>query len=124
MTLYDHETFGPVVSIFSFGDVDEAIERADATAYGLNASVWTRDGAKGRAVAARVHAGTVNVNDAYAAAWGSVDSPMGGMGDSGLGRRHGADGMLKYTESQTVAHQRVLGFSAPTGFSESAWRAP
>ncbi|GGN95732.1 hypothetical protein GCM10011610_60050 [Nocardia rhizosphaerihabitans] len=121
MTLYDHETFGPVVSIYSFGDVDEAIERANATAYGLNASVWTRDGAKGRAVAARVHAGTVNVNDAYAAAWGSVDSPMGGMGDSGLGRRHGADGMLKYTEAQTVAHQRVLGFSAPSGFSGSAW---
>ncbi|MFE6924519.1 succinic semialdehyde dehydrogenase [Nocardia sp. NPDC057663] len=123
MTLYGHETFGPVVSIYSFGDVDEAIERANATAYGLNASVWTRNGAKGRAVAARVHAGTVNVNDAYAAAWGSVDSPMGGMGDSGLGRRHGADGMLKYTEAQTVAHQRVLGFSAPAGFSESAWAA-
>ncbi|MFD6389063.1 succinic semialdehyde dehydrogenase [Nocardia sp. NPDC060259] len=121
MTLYDHETFGPVVSIYSFGDVDEAVERANATAYGLNASVWTRNGAEGRAVAARVRAGTVNVNDAYAAAWGSVDSPMGGMGDSGLGRRHGADGMLKYTEAQTVAHQRVLGFGAPTGFSESAW---
>ncbi|MFF2083996.1 succinic semialdehyde dehydrogenase [Nocardia sp. NPDC058176] len=123
MTLYDHETFGPVVSIYSFGDVDEAVERANATAYGLNASVWTGNGAKGRAVAARVHAGTVNVNDAYAAAWGSVDAPMGGMGDSGLGRRHGADGMLKYTEAQTVAHQRVLGFTAPRGVSEKAWAA-
>ncbi|MEV0062239.1 succinic semialdehyde dehydrogenase [Nocardia sp. NPDC050718] len=121
MTLYDHETFGPVVSIYSFGDIDEAVERANATAYGLNASVWTRDGATGRAVAARVHAGTVNVNDAYAAAWGSVDAPMGGMGDSGLGRRHGADGMLKYTEAQTVAHQRLLGFDAPAGLSQSAW---
>ncbi|MGV9435562.1 succinic semialdehyde dehydrogenase, partial [Nocardia sp. NPDC003648] len=121
MTLYDHETFGPVVSIYSFGDIDEAVERANATDYGLNASVWTRNGAKGRAVAARVHAGTVNVNDAYAAAWGSVDAPMGGMGDSGLGRRHGADGMLKYTEAQTVAHQRLLGFDAPAGLSQSAW---
>ena len=121
MTLYDNETFGPVVSIYSFADVEEAIERANATAYGLNASVWTRAGAKGRAVAARVHAGTVNVNDAYAAAWGSVDAPMGGMGDSGLGRRHGAEGMLKYTEAQTVAHQRLLGFDAPAGLSQSAW---
>ncbi|MFD6451461.1 succinic semialdehyde dehydrogenase [Nocardia sp. NPDC055165] len=121
MTLYDHETFGPVVSIYSFADIDEAVVRANATAYGLNASVWTRDGARGRAVAARVRAGTVNVNDAYAAAWGSVDSPMGGMGDSGLGRRHGADGMLKYTEPQTIAYQRLLGFDAPAGLSRSAW---
>lgn len=74
MTLHDHETFGPVVSIYSFDDVDDAIARANATPYGLNASVWTRNGAKGRAVAARLHAGTVNVNDAYAAAWG-VSTP-------------------------------------------------
>ncbi|MFC9473032.1 succinic semialdehyde dehydrogenase [Nocardia sp. NPDC056952] len=121
MTLYEHETFGPVVSIYSVSDAEEAIERANATAYGLNASVWSRDGGKARAVAARVHAGTVNVNDAYAAAWGSVEAPMGGMGDSGLGRRHGADGILKYTEAQTVAHQRVLGFTAPPGISESNW---
>lgn len=123
MTLYAHETFGPVVSIYSFDDVEEAIERANDTAYGLNASVWSGDGARGRAVAARVRAGTVNVNDAYAAAWGSVDAPMGGMGDSGLGRRHGAEGLLKYTEAQTVAHQRVLGFTAPAGVSERAWAA-
>ncbi|MFE3059124.1 succinic semialdehyde dehydrogenase [Nocardia sp. NPDC059239] len=123
MTLYDHETFGPVVSIYSYRDVDEAIALANATAYGLNASVWSGDGAKGRAVAARIHTGTVNVNDAYAAAWGSVDAPMGGMGDSGLGRRHGADGLLKYTEPQTVAHQRLLGFTAPAGVSERVWAA-
>ncbi|WP_431969840.1 succinic semialdehyde dehydrogenase [Nocardia sp. bgisy134] len=121
MTLYAHETFGPVVSIYPYRDVDDAIARANATPYGLNASVWTRDGAKGRAVAARLHAGTVNVNDAFAAAWGSIDSPMGGMGDSGLGRRHGADGILKYTEPQTVAHQRILGFNAPKGVSHRAW---
>ncbi|MEU1208528.1 succinic semialdehyde dehydrogenase [Nocardia sp. NPDC005825] len=121
MTLYAHETFGPVVSIYPFRDLDDAVARANATAYGLNASVWTRDGAKGRAVAARLHAGTVNVNDAFAAAWGSIDSPMGGMGDSGLGRRHGADGILKYTEPQTVAHQRLMGFTPPAGIPYRAW---
>ncbi|MEV0685647.1 succinic semialdehyde dehydrogenase [Nocardia sp. NPDC050378] len=121
MTLYTEETFGPVVSIYSVRDDEEAIQRANATAYGLNASVWSRNSKRGRAVAARVRTGTVNVNDAYAAAWGSVDAPMGGMGDSGLGRRHGADGILKYTEAQTVAHQRLLGFTAPTGLSESVW---
>lgn len=121
MTLYAHETFGPVVSIYSYDDVEDAIALANATPYGLNASVWSRDGAKGRAVAARLHAGTVNVNDAFAAAWGSIDSPMGGMGDSGLGRRHGADGILKYTEPQTVAHQRLQGFQPPAGVPYRTW---
>ncbi|MEK0097656.1 succinic semialdehyde dehydrogenase [Streptomyces sp. A475] len=121
MTLYDDETFGPVVSIYPYRDVEEAIERANSTPYGLNASVWSRNGAKARAVAARVHAGTVNVNEAFAAAWGSIDAPMGGMGDSGLGRRHGADGILKYTEVQTVAHQRVQGFTPPARISPEAW---
>ncbi|MFI8271998.1 MULTISPECIES: succinic semialdehyde dehydrogenase [Streptomyces] len=121
MTLYDHETFGPVVSISTYRDVDEAVALANATSYGLNASVWSRDGARGRAVAARVHAGTVNVNEAFAAAWGSIDAPMGGMGDSGLGRRHGADGILKYTEPQTVAHQRLQGFYPPSRISPETW---
>ncbi len=121
MTLYDHETFGPVVSIHPFRDEEEAISLANASSYGLNASVWSRNGARGRAVAARVHAGTVNVNEAFAAAWGSVDAPMGGMGDSGLGRRHGADGILKYTEAQTVAHQRIQGFTPPAGLHPEKW---
>ncbi|GAA5020805.1 succinic semialdehyde dehydrogenase [Streptomyces siamensis] len=123
MTLCEHETFGPVVSVYPFRDVDEAIARANATPYGLNGSVWSRNGARGRAVAARLHAGTVNVNEAYAAAWGSIDAPMGGMGDSGLGRRHGADGILKYTEPQTVAHQRVQGFTPPARVSPETWAA-
>ncbi|MFD7437491.1 succinic semialdehyde dehydrogenase [Streptomyces sp. NPDC059861] len=121
MTLCEQETFGPVVSIYSYRGVDEAIARANSTPYGLNASVWSGDGARGRAVAARVHAGTVNVNEAFAAAWGSIDAPMGGMGDSGLGRRHGADGILKYTEAQTVAHQRIQGFTPPAGVSPGTW---
>jgi succinate-semialdehyde dehydrogenase/glutarate-semialdehyde dehydrogenase len=121
MTLYDHETFGPVVSIYTYRDIDEAIALANSTPYGLNGSVWSRDGARGRAVAARIHAGTVNVNEAFAAAWGSIDAPMGGMGDSGLGRRHGADGLLKYTEPQTIAHQRIQGFTPPARISPDAW---
>ncbi|MFJ5643772.1 succinic semialdehyde dehydrogenase [Streptomyces sp. NPDC093223] len=123
MTLCEHETFGPVVSVYSYRDVEEAIALANASPYGLNASVWSGDGARGRAVAPRVHAGTVNVNEAFAAAWGSVDAPMGGMGDSGLGRRHGADGILKYTEPQTVAHQRVQGFTPPARISPETWAA-
>ncbi|MFJ6540264.1 succinic semialdehyde dehydrogenase [Streptomyces sp. NPDC091385] len=123
MTLYEHETFGPVVSVYPVRDDSEAIARANATPYGLNASVWSRSSSRGRAVAARLHAGTVNVNEAFAAAWGSVDAPMGGMGDSGLGRRHGAEGILKYTEAQTVAHQRVQGFTPPKSIPPETWAA-
>lgn len=107
------ETFGPVVSVYRVASEDEAVRVANDTAYGLNASLWTRDLRRGRALAARIEAGTVNVNEGYAAAYASTASPMGGFKDSGLGRRHGAEGILKYTESQTVAVQRLLGLGVP-----------
>ena len=115
------ETFGPVVSVSTFHDEDEAVAKANDSAYGLNSAIWTGDLARGRRVGARIHAGTVNVNEAYGAAWGSVAAPMGGMKDSGLGRRHGAEGLLKYTESQTIATQRFLGFGAPGWVSDERW---
>lgn len=121
MTCHSEETFGPVVSVYTYDDVDDAVRMVNSSRYGLNASVWTANGRRGAKFAARLRAGTVNVNEAYAAAWASVDSPMGGMGDSGLGRRHGAEGILKYTEAQTVAQQRILGFSPPRGMSYPTW---
>jgi succinate-semialdehyde dehydrogenase/glutarate-semialdehyde dehydrogenase len=81
----------------------------------LNFAVWTSDPARGRRVATQLQAGTVNINGAYAATWASVDAPMGGMKDSGLGRRHGEHGILKYTESQTIATERLLPVGAPHG---------
>lgn len=108
MDLHREETFGPVVALYPFDTDAEGIRLANDTEYGLNASVWSRDGARGRRVARQILAGTVNVNEAYAATWASTDAPMGGMGASGLGRRHGAEGILKYTEAQTVAEQRVV----------------
>lgn len=107
MALDREETFGPVVAVHRVRDTDEAVERANDSAYGLNASVWS-SAARGAEVARRVRAGTVNVNEGYAATWASHDAPMGGMGDSGVGRRHGREGILKYTEAQTVAVQRLL----------------
>ncbi len=105
MTLYREETFGPVAALYPFASDEEAIARANDSAYGLNASVWTRDLAAGRRIAAAIACGTVGVNDAYVAAWASTDAPMGGFKQSGLGRRHGREGLLKYTEAQTVATQ-------------------
>ncbi|MEU2205821.1 succinic semialdehyde dehydrogenase [Streptomyces hygroscopicus] len=121
MAVCTEETFGPVVSVYRFRDEDEAIERANATPYGLNASVWTKDARRGRAIAARLRAGTVNVNESYAAAFGSVASPMGGMGDSGLGRRHGSEGILRFTEAQTVAQQRLMPLGPAFGMTDEKY---
>ena len=121
MVACDEETFGPVVALATVRDDDEAIELANVGEYGLNASVITRDAAVGRRIAARLRAGTVNVNEGYAPAWGSKGAPMGGMAASGLGRRHGVEGLLKYVEPQTIATQRILGFGAPFGWSDERW---
>lgn len=109
------ETFGPVVAVAEVPDAEAAIRRANDSEYGLNGSIWTEDTALARDLAPRVECGTVNINDAYAAAYGSVDAPMGGMKDSGMGRRHGERGIRKFTESQTVAEQRFGTTAKPDG---------
>lgn len=121
MAVCNEETFGPVVSIYRFSDEDEAISLANSTAYGLNSSVWTKSAKRGHEVAARLRTGTVNINEGYAPAYGSVQSPMGGMKESGLGRRHGSEGILKYTEAQTVAHQRVMPMAPSFGMDDEAY---
>jgi succinate-semialdehyde dehydrogenase/glutarate-semialdehyde dehydrogenase len=113
MELFEEETFGPVAAVTSVASAEEAVERANASPYGLNFSIWTGDTRRGRRLATELRAGTVNVNEGYAAAWASVDAPMGGFKDSGIGRRHGAEGIRKYTEAQTVAVQRLLPIAAP-----------
>nr|BFE33316.1 succinic semialdehyde dehydrogenase [Actinomadura rugatobispora] len=117
MDLCANETFGPVVAVYKVASEDEAVERANDTEYGLNASVWTKNAARGRRVAARIQAGTVNVNDGFGAAYASYDAPMGGMKQSGVGRRHGAEGLLKFTEAQTIASQHIADLEPPGSLS-------
>jgi len=121
MTLFCDETFGPVAAVSTFATEEEAIERANASDFGLNFSVWTADAERGRRVAEKLEAGTVNINEAYIAAWGSVDAPMGGMKDSGLGRRHGEHGITKYTEAQTISVQRGIPIAPPPMVPQKLW---
>lgn len=121
MECFDSETFGPVVSLYRFSDESEAIQRANEGEYGLNASVWTRNTRRGRAVAAQLVAGTVNVNEAYAATFGSIDTPMGGMRASGLGRRQGVEGIRRYVDPQAIAVQRLVPIAASHGLSDQAY---
>ncbi len=113
MRICREETFGPVVSIYGFDGLDDAISAANDSEFGLHFSLWTRDTAGAQAIATRLEAGSVTINDGLVASWGSHEAPMGGVKDSGLGRRHGLDGLLKFTEPQTVATQRLIPAYAP-----------
>ncbi|QLY28227.1 succinic semialdehyde dehydrogenase [Nocardia huaxiensis] len=117
-----NETFGPLVSIYPVDGVEEAITRANDTEYGLNASVWAGSKSEGEQIAERLHAGTVNVDEGYAPAWGTTGAPMGGMGISGVGRRHGPDGLLKFTEPQSIVVTRFLNLDAPAFFPNDKWQ--
>jgi acyl-CoA reductase-like NAD-dependent aldehyde dehydrogenase len=112
MKLFAEETFGPVVAVYPFDRDDEAVGMANASLYGLSASIWSRDVRRARRLARRIEAGSVNINEAYAATWGSTDSPIGGLKQSGLRPRHGAEGLLLYTAGQTVAAQRWWAIGA------------
>jgi len=123
MTCFGRETFGPVISVYRFHDEGEAVARANDGDYGLNASIYSQDGSRARAMAARIRCGTVNINEAFGATFGSVDSPMGGMRQSGMGRRQGSEGIHRYTESQAVATQRLIRFSPMLGMSDKTYAA-
>jgi acyl-CoA reductase-like NAD-dependent aldehyde dehydrogenase len=97
------ETFGPVVAVTVVDSEEAAIAAANDSEYGLNASVFSRSRARARGVAARLKAGSVNVNEGYRISFGTMDAPMGGMKHSGLGRRNGSEGLMRFVQSRTIA---------------------
>jgi acyl-CoA reductase-like NAD-dependent aldehyde dehydrogenase len=101
MECMTEETFGPTLPVMRVRDAEEGLRLANDSPYGLQASVWTKDVTRGEALARRVEAGVCCVNDAQMN-YGALELPMGGWKASGLGSRHGADGIRKYTKKQSI----------------------
>jgi acyl-CoA reductase-like NAD-dependent aldehyde dehydrogenase len=106
MSIMREETFGPVLPVMAFDKDDEAVRLANDSEYGLAASVWTRDRARGERLARRIQAGTVMVNDVVSC-FGISEAPHGGVKSSGVGRAHGRFGLeemvrLKYLDTDLM----------------------
>jgi acyl-CoA reductase-like NAD-dependent aldehyde dehydrogenase len=111
MACMTEETFGPTLPIMKVADADEAVRLANDSEYGLSGSVWTKDARRGEEIARRVESGVVCVNDAQLN-YLAFELPMGGWKASGLGTRHGADGIRKYCRQQSLL---VTRFPLPKG---------
>ena len=108
-TAITEETFGPTVVINQVADLEEAVEKANATSYGLGGSIFTKDRKRGLALAEKLDVGMVSINSFLAFA-GIAALPFGGSGDSGFGRIHGADGLREFARSKSITTQK---FAAP-----------
>jgi acyl-CoA reductase-like NAD-dependent aldehyde dehydrogenase len=106
MTAMTEETFGPTLPVMKVADAEEGVRLSNDSPYGLAASVWTKDAAKGERLARQIEAGAVTVNDAQIN-YLALELPMGGWKSSGLGSRHGADGIRKYTKKQAIVVTRL-----------------
>jgi acyl-CoA reductase-like NAD-dependent aldehyde dehydrogenase len=121
MACMREETFGPTMAVMKVRDADEAVRLANDSTYGLNSSVFTRDVEKGEQIARRIEAGNVCVNDALIS-FAALEAPFAGAKESGVGARHGIDGIRKYTQPQTILVTRFGMKREPTMWPNKAIR--
>ena len=114
------ETFGPLLPIVRVRDADEAIALANASEFGLSASIWSVDTARAARLAQRVEAGTVTINDAVVAA-GMADVPHGGVKQSGIGRTHGMAGLAACVRTKATVADRFPSWRQAWWFGYSRY---
>src|SRR6266481_3556633 len=112
MKLFQEETFGPILAMQAVENSEEAIARANDSPFALSASVWTRDSARGEAVAKRLRAGAVMVNDAISY-FAIAEAPHGGCSASGWGRTHGKAGLLEMVQTKYIDVDRLPSREKP-----------
>jgi acyl-CoA reductase-like NAD-dependent aldehyde dehydrogenase len=112
MRLFQEETFGPILAVQAVKDSEEAVACANDSTFALAASVWTGDAKRGQAIAARLRAGAVMVNDAISY-FGIAEAPHGGFGASGWGRTHGKAGLLEMVQTKYIDVDRLPGREKP-----------
>jgi succinate-semialdehyde dehydrogenase/glutarate-semialdehyde dehydrogenase len=117
------EVFGPVIALVPYSSLDEAVELANATEYGLNASV-VGNPKEALKLASRLMAGSVNINEGYRASMATMAAPMGGMKQSGMNRRSGPGGLLRFTENRTIGVANKLPIGLPSRAKEYRKMAP
>jgi succinate-semialdehyde dehydrogenase/glutarate-semialdehyde dehydrogenase len=121
MLVMRDETFGPVLPIMRVRDDEDAIALANQTTYGLAANVWTQDKRRGYAIAKRLHAGSVCIND-MATTYGAPEAPFGGRRASGVGQVNGVVGLRGYTHPQPILTDRFGGRQTAGSYPYTAKR--
>ena len=119
MRAMQEETFGPTLPIATFKTEDEAIRLANDSEFGLTASVWTQDIARGKRVAQKIEAGSVSVNE-VSYTHGIAQTPWGGFKNSGRGRTHGREGLMELVQSQHIHVNRMTFLPDPWWMPYSA----
>jgi succinate-semialdehyde dehydrogenase/glutarate-semialdehyde dehydrogenase len=121
MALYREETFGPVVAVYRISSAAEAVAACNDSAYGLHASIYSKDVSRARRLAAQIQTGTVGINENHKVAWASMRAAQGGFKQSGIGRRHGREGITKYTQTQNISAQHVFPLSTTRLLPPKRW---
>jgi acyl-CoA reductase-like NAD-dependent aldehyde dehydrogenase len=117
MLVMRDETFGPIVPVMRVANVDEAVRLANDSVYGLSAAIYTADLALGERVAARLECGDVTINRTQMV-FGTPSLPMGGRKQSGIGRRGGVEGLLRFVQPQAVVIDKMIGAQPSVTFVE------
>ena len=117
------EVFGPLIALGGYSSLDEAVELANATEYGLNASI-VGEPKKALKLASKLMAGSVNINEGYRASMATMAAPMGGMKQSGMNRRSGPGGLLRFTENRTIGVANKLPIGLPSRAKDYRKMAP